>query len=132
MNIILITHSAIRWLIVAVAVIAAVRFSLGWLRGMEFGAMDRGFLAGLSGLMDLQVLVGFIYFVWNGVGSGGFPPYRFEHLLLMLVAALVAHLPARWKNIDGRTRFRRTFLAVLGVLALVFVGVSRLPGGWAR
>jgi uncharacterized membrane protein YphA (DoxX/SURF4 family) len=132
MNIVLEIHSGIRWLIVAAAVIAAVRFLLGWLRNLEFGAMDRGSLAGVSGLMDLQVLVGFVYFLWSGLGSGAFARYRFEHLVIMLAAALVAHLPGRWKNLESRMRFRRALLAVLGMLVLVFIGVSRLPGGWTR
>jgi uncharacterized membrane protein YphA (DoxX/SURF4 family) len=50
----------------------------------------------------------------------------------MLVAAAVGHLPSRWKSLDDRTRFRRALYVVLGVLAIVFVGVGRLPGGWTR
>lgn len=132
MTIVLALHSVLRWAIVAVAVVAIVKFFIGWRRGSEFGKMDRGLTAGFSGLMDLQVLLGFIYFFWNGFAGGGFPSYRIEHLVTMLVAAVVAHLPARWKSLDDPTRFRRALYVVLGVLAIVFVGVGRLPGGWTR
>ncbi len=132
MTTVLALHSIIRWAIVAVAIVAIVKFFVGWRRGGEFGKMDRGLTAGFSGLMDLQVLLGFIYFLWNGFAGGGFPSYRIEHLVTMLIAAAVAHLPARWKSLDNPTRFRRALYVVLGVLAIVFVGVGRLPGGWTR
>lgn len=132
MTIVLALHSVLRWVIVAVAVVAIVKFFIGWRRGGEFGKMERGLTAGFSGLMDLQVLLGFIYFFWNGFAGGGFPSYRIEHLVTMLVAAVIAHLPARWKSLDNPTRFRRALYVVLGALAIVFVGVGRLPGGWTR
>ncbi|MEW6029584.1 MAG: hypothetical protein ACOYZ8_04355 [Chloroflexota bacterium] len=132
MTTVLALHSILRWAIVAVAIIAAVKFFVGWRRGGEFGKMDRGLAAGFSGLMDLQVLLGFVYFFWNGFAGGGFPSYRIEHLVTMLIAAAVGHLPSRWKSLDNPTRFRRALYVVLGVLAIVFVGVGRLPGGWTR
>lgn len=132
MNTVYALHSTLRWVIVAAAVVAAVKFFIGWRRGGEFGKMDRGLTAGFSGLMDLQVLLGFIYFFWSGFSGTGFPSYRVEHLVTMLIAAAVAHLPARWKSLDDRTRFRRALYVVLGVLAIVFVGVGRLSGGWTR
>ena len=133
MNILLTIHSIVRWLIVIVAVVAIIRFALGWLRGGAFSGMDRGLASGFSGLIDLEVLLGFIFFFWNGLAAGiGFPLYRIEHMAVMLVAAVVAHLPARWKNADDKLRFRNTLFVVLDVLILVFFGVLLLPGGWSR
>ena len=133
MNILLIIHSIVRWLIVVVAVIAIIKFALGWLRGGAFSSMDRGLASGFSGLIDLQVLLGFIFLFWNGLGAGaGFPIYRLEHMGIMLIAAVVAHLPARWKNTDDKLRFRNTLFVVLDVLILILFGVMFLPGGWSR
>ena len=42
-------------------------------------------------------------------------------------AAIVAHLPVRWKNADDKTRFRNSMFIVLDVLIIIFIGVVRLP-----
>ena len=125
-------HSSVRWLIVLVAFAVIIKFTIGAFGGGAFKPMDRGLSAGFSGLMDLQVLLGLIYFLWNGLAASTWPAYRFEHLAVMLVAAVVAHLPARWKNAPDKLRFRNALLAVLFALFFVYVGVSLLPRGWAR
>ncbi len=129
----LMLHSILRWIIVLVAVVAIFKLAIGWLRGGAFKGMDRGLVAGFSGLMDLQVTLGIIFLLWNGLATDvGFPLYRIEHGVTMIVAAVVAHLPARWKNADDKTRFRNSLLAIIISLALVFAGVAGLPGGWSR
>lgn len=133
MQILLMIHSIMRWLIVLAGVIALVKFALGWLRGGAFKGLDRGLTAGFSGLMDLQAALGFILMLWNGLVDGaGFPRYRLEHMAVMLVAAVLGHLHSRWRNAGDKTRFRNTFLMILGVLVLVSAGVAVLPGGWNR
>ncbi len=132
MNILLMIHSIVRWLIVLVAVVAIVKFALGWLQGGAFKGMDRGLSSGFSGLLDLQVTLGLILMVWTGLTGAGFPMFRIEHATTMVIAAVVAHLPARWKNATDSIRFRNTLFCILGALLLVYVGVMRLPGGWTR
>ncbi|MBL8102223.1 MAG: hypothetical protein JNM02_06820 [Anaerolineales bacterium] len=132
MLILLIAHSFLRWLIVLVAVIAIVKFALGWLRSGEFKSMDRGLASGFSGLLDLQVTIGLILMIWTGLAGVGFPMFRIEHATTMIIAAVVAHLPARWKNAADTIRFRNTLFCILAALLLVYVGVMRLPGGWSR
>ncbi|MCQ3936799.1 MAG: hypothetical protein DPW18_07095 [Chloroflexi bacterium] len=125
-------HSYLRWLIVLVAVTAAVKFTLGWLRGGAFKGMDRGLTAGFSGLMDLQAVIGIIMLVGLGTGGEGFPMIRIEHAVTMLIAVVLGHLPARWKNAADTIRFRNALFCILGAMLFVFVGVMRLPGGWSR
>lgn len=132
MNILIIGHSHLRWLVLLVAVLAAVKFAVGWLRGSEFKGMDRGLAAGFSGAMDVQATLGLILFIWMGVAGMGFPMYRIEHAVTMIIAAVVAHLPTRWKSAADNIRFRNTLFCTLGALLLVYVGVMRLPGGWNR
>ncbi len=132
MNILLMIHSIVRWLIVLVAVVAIVKFALGWLQGGAFKGMDRGLSSGFSGLLDLQVTLGLILMVWTGLTGAGFPMFRIGHATTMVIAAVVAHLPARWKNATDSIRFRNTLFCILGALLLVYVGVMRLPGGWTR
>ena len=132
MNFILTTHSWLRWLIVIVGAVAVVKFAVGWLRGGKFTGMDRGLSSGFSGLMDLQVLTGLIFLLWTGLTGAGFPVLRIEHAFTMLISAVIAHLPMRWREAADGLRFRNSLLAILGALALVYLGVARLPGGWAR
>lgn len=132
MSILLILHSIIRWIILLVALIAILKFALGWLRSDAFKGMDRGLAAGYSGLMDLQAILGIIYFLWNGFTMAGFPLFRFEHAFVMLLAIIAAHLPRRWKNADDRTHFRNNLFAIVASVILILIGISILPGGLTR
>ena len=78
--------------------------------------------------MDLQVTLGLIYLIWNGIAVTGFPTYRIEHGVTMILAAAVAHLPSRFKNLNDKLRFQYSLLAVLGSLILVGIGISFLMG----
>ena len=78
--------------------------------------------------MDLQVLIGLVYLIWSGLAVYGFPRYRLEHAFIMILAAVVAHLPARWKSLGDTKRFRNSFLALVVVGVLIYLGVALLPG----
>ena len=58
--------------------------------------------------------------------------FRIEHAVIMIIAAVVAHLHVRWKNADDKTRFRNSLFIILDTLIIIFIGVARLPGGWGR
>jgi hypothetical protein len=131
MSFLLIAHSHLRWLILVVALVAVVKFAWGWLRGGSFQRMDSGLASGFSGLMDLQATLGIILLIWNGV-IGGFPMFRIEHAVTMIIAAVVAHLNVRWKNAEDKIRFRNSLFIILDTLIIIFIGVARLPGGWGR
>ena len=132
MNILLMIHSILRWVILLVAVIAIVVFLVSWLRRSQLQGVDRGLMSGFSGLMDLQAMLGIILLVWSGLAGAGFPRYRLEHSLIMILAAVVAHLSARWKNADEPLRYRNYFLIILASLLLVLIGISVLPGAFTR
>lgn len=132
MNILLMAHSGFRWLVFLIAVIAIVKFLIGWLRGSQFKGMDRGLMAGFNGLMDLQMTLGIILLLWSGFAGVGFPFFRILHALIMIAAAAVAHMSARWKNADDMTRFRNNLFVIVGSLILVLIGISILPGGLSR
>lgn len=132
MAILLMIHSIVRWLIVLTAVIAVIKFAAGWLFRSKFKGMDSGLTSAFSGLMDLQVTLGLVFMIWNGVVTGSYPMYRIEHALTMLIAAGIGHLPARGKHSPDAVRFRNGLLSILFALVLVYLGVARLPGGWTR
>ncbi len=78
------------------------------------------------------MLVGLIFLLWTGFAGAGFPSYRLAHTGIMNVAVIVGHFPRRWQNAESSARARNNVIAILAVLVLVFIGVSLLPGGWAR
>lgn len=127
MQIVLSLHSLVRWLIILVAVIVAVKFSISWRRADKFSAVDQGLTSAFSGLIDLQVLLGLIYFFWNGLATDiGFPAFRIQHLIVMLIAAGVAHLSVLWKKAEDKLRFRNTLFIVLDTLIIILFGLTRL------
>ena len=131
MLILLEIHSIGRWLIVVIGVVAIVKFAIGWARKSAFDKMDRGLSSGFSGLMDLQVTLGLLYFLITGFGGVGFPLFRIEHLVMMLLAAVAGHAPAMFKK-KAFNKYAVALGAVVVSLLLVYVGVMRLPGGWSR
>ncbi|MBI3738438.1 MAG: hypothetical protein HY258_05270 [Chloroflexi bacterium] len=127
MDILLTLHSIVRWFIIAVAALAIIKFTIGWAGNQSFKGMDRGLASGFSGLMDLQVLLGLIYFIWNGIAVAGFPLYRILHMIIMVIAAVTAHIPARLKNLNDKLRFQYSAMIIVGVLVLIFIGIAVLP-----
>ena len=123
-------HSIVRWLIVIVGFIAIIKFLIGMARKSAWGKMDRGLSSSFSGLIDLQVTLGLLYFLITGFGGVGFPPFRIEHMVTMMIAAVVGHAPAMFKK--AANKHAVAFYAVIGALILIVIGVYRLPGGWSR
>lgn len=132
MDFLLTLHSVLRWVIVVVTALTVIKFAIGWATSASFKGMDRGLAAGFSGLMDAQVLLGLVFFLWSGFNGAGFPGYRWEHMITMIIAAALGHVPSRLKALGDKQRFFYSVVAILGALALVYVGVMRLPGGWTR
>jgi len=130
MLILLEIHSIVRWIIVIVGFIAIVKFLIGMARKTTFDKMDRGLSSAFSGLVDLQVTLGLLYFFITGFGGVGFPMFRIEHMVTMLIATAVAHAPAMFKKTANKHDV--AFYAVIGALILIVIGVYRLPGGWTR
>ena len=126
MDIFLSIHSILRWFIILLATLAIFKYAVSWAGNGSFKGMDRGLAAALSGLMDAQVLLGFVYFLWDGFAGAGFPGYRWLHMLLMIAAAGLMHVPARLKSLGDKQRFSYSILSILGALVLVFVGIAIL------
>ena len=114
MSILLIAHSFLRWLILLVALVAIVKYLIGWLGKSQFKGMD------------LQATLGILLLLWAGLAGAGFPLSRILHGVIMIAAAVVAHLSARWKNADDETRFRNNLFTIVAALVLVFIGISVL------
>jgi hypothetical protein len=123
-------HSLVRWAIVAVGLAAVAVLAIRLAKKGSFDGPSRGLTAAFSGLMDLQMLLGLIFFIWNGLDLGmlfnfgkPFIRHRWEHLFVMVLAVAAAHQPARWKDKPDALRLRNTLLAIVTSLALVVIGV---------
>lgn len=130
MTFVLTLHSLVRWLTVLVAVALIVKFAIGIIKKQPYDKTANTLAGVFGGTMDLQLTLGLLFFIWNGMLiPGGFGlRHRWEHLVIMLAAVVVAHLPAMWKKKDDATRYRNGLIAVVVSLLLVVVGVSLLPG----
>jgi predicted Na+-dependent transporter len=121
-------HGELRWLVLLAALIAGGRSLLGWMRGSDFGKADRILMSVLTGLLDVNLLLGLILLFTY---PGGLAAYRLEHAVTMILAVAAAHTSAAWrKSVDSTRKFRNNFLVVVAVLVLVLTGVIRLRGGF--
>ena len=131
MTILLTIHSLVRWVITLVAIALIVRLVVGLVRKQAFDKLARILTASFSGLMDTQALLGLLFLLVSGFGGIGFPRYRLEHVAAMVVALIVAHLPALWKKAPDNIRTRNTLIAVVVSLLIIFLGIIPI-GGWTR
>ena len=107
MSILLEAHSGVRWIVILIAVITLVKFILGWLGKKPYAPIDRTLGKVFAGVVDLQVLLGIIYMLWTGLAGVGFPMYRIEHGVTMILAAVAAHFAARVKGTTDSARFQK-------------------------
>ncbi len=131
MSFLLTIHSINRWLVTLVALTLLIRLVMGLAKKQPFDKNKAILTSLFGGLMDLQLLLGAFFLVLDGIAKTGFPTYRWEHAILMLMSVIIAHLPAMWKNKNDFARTRNTLIAVSISLLFVFLGVSPL-GGWIR
>lgn len=131
MTILLTLHSIVRWLVTLAALALIVRLAMGLAQKQPFDKSARILTSSFSGLMDTQMLLGILFLVVDGLGTTGFPRYRIEHAATMVVAVIVAHLPAMWKKADDGIRTRNTLIAVVVSLLIIFIGIAPI-GGWPR
>ena len=133
MLIVLGIHSLIRWLIVLVGLVLLVRLVIGLLKkAPEFAKMDNGLQSGFAGLVDLQMTIGIILLIWQSFGAGRFLFERLEHVVPMILVAVLAHMPARWKEEAAPKRYKNSLIVLLIIVVLIYLGVLVLDGGWAR
>src|SRR5258708_35445707 len=101
MTIVLTVHSLVRWVITLVALALIVRLSVGLLKKQPFDPVAAGLTSAFAGLMDTQMLLGVLFFLVSGFGGTGFPTYRLEHAVTMLLAVIAAHLTRIWQKADS-------------------------------
>ena len=126
MDVILTIHSINRWLIVALALVTVIKFAIGWFGSRNYKPIDRGLMRGVTGLMDLQALIGIILLIGLGIER-----FRIEHAITMIIALVILHLSVLWRNRSDKINYRNNLLAIVVSMIAVVFGVGLLPQGWA-
>ena len=102
---ILTLHSIIRWVVLILAIVAVVRAFFGWFGKKEWTALDNRLGMALSGGMDLQVVLGFVLYIFlspltktalqdfgAAMSNDLLRYWSVEHALLMIVALILIHV----------------------------------------
>lgn len=121
------THSFVRWIVILLTVAALLKLGIGFFTNAAYDTLAHRLMLGFTIGITLQWLIGIVYFVVLGAFNVG---YRWEHAVIMTIAVGLAHMNPRWKNAPDKVRYRNGLIIIVVVLALVFVGVLRLPYGW--
>ena len=123
MNFLYQAHSGLRYLVLLAAVIALVALGIGLASGRA-APRGRVFALAFTGLLDLQVLLG-LGLVIGGIFYGAL----MGHIVMMVLAAVVAHassIMARRSGDDERRATRLRFIGVVVALVLIVGGIMAI------
>ena len=121
-DILLFTHSFLRWFVLSLAVFGAARSFVSMLSvSARYARLDTGLSRAYSTLLDLQGLVG-LFLVVAALTLQ--QPVPWIHPLIMIPAIVVAHLGRRFANSPDRNRHQAQLAIYLGSLALIALGLA--------
>lgn len=124
MQFLLLWHGQIRWLVVGLGGLVALRSVWGWWRKRPFTRQDQFLLQLFLAALDVNFFFGLGLLF--GLGRD-LPVYRLEHALTLATAVLLAHSASRWQKLtDSRRKFAYHFFTLLGSLGLIGLGILRL------
>ena len=115
-------HSAVRWLILSLAIFGAARSFVSVLSvSARFSRLDVGVSRAYAAVLDLQLLVG-ILLVLAALTLQEIVPWI--HPLIMIPAIVVAHLSRRYSQQPDRKRQQAQLAIYLGSLVLIVIGLA--------
>lgn len=114
-------HSGLRYLVLLAGVLGIVLSILGLARKKSFTRQGRVVGAVFTGLLDTQVLVGLIM-----VFAGRFYPALIGHLVMMVAAALVAHVFLAVNRRRSEPNWLLPLYGVGGAMALIVLGLGAI------
>jgi hypothetical protein len=135
MEFVLQLHDIWRWVLLIAAIVVLVKALIGWLGKQPFTKLDDRLGMAFTMIMDIQVLLGLILWLFHQPGlqnlsqAMGNAALRFivlEHPILALIALAFAHIGrSRSKKLADATAKHRTsfvfYLLSLVFIALIFV-----------
>lgn len=116
-------HSGLRYLVLLAGLVAFAYSLVAAIRSQPWNRVGRITLAAYTGLLDLQIVLGLIL-----VFLRVFFPMLWGHIVMMILAALVAHLASRFnrKRPPERQTHLTAALGAGGSLVLVVAGIAAL------
>ncbi|MCA9904827.1 MAG: hypothetical protein KC547_13315 [Anaerolineae bacterium] len=122
-------HSWLRWIFVAVAVVALVYFLIQMIQQKPWAKQGQTLLTIFSSTLSLQWLLGLILFLLYQVPAGFTIRHQWEHLVPQTVALALAHLHFRWRRqeMPDAARWRNGLLLIVVVLVVIVIGIMVLP-----
>ena len=115
-------HSALRWLILSLAVFGVARSFVSMLSvSARFSRLDLGVSRVYAILLDLQLLIG-ILLVLAALTLQQLVPWI--HPIIMIPAIVIAHLSRRFAAQPDRKRHQAQLIIYLGSLTLVVAGLA--------
>jgi vacuolar-type H+-ATPase subunit I/STV1 len=124
MNILFQAHSGLRYLVLLVGLVALVYFVSGLVTKRPVGKPVRILGSAFVGLLDLQILLGIIM-----VAMGRYYPRLIGHIVMMLVAAAVAHVLLVVNRKRPNPGYVLPLVAVAVALALIAGGLMAIGRG---
>ncbi len=132
MSILFLLHSIWRWVILLAAIVAVGKAILGWITNQRWQSADNLLGMAYTTALDVQLLLGLAVYGGAFVGlhtvrwySGSVMRLSMEHVLVMIVALIVAHVgrSAIKKHTEDNRKFRAaslwfgaSFLLILAVI----------------
>ena len=119
MSILFLLHSIWRWVILLVAIVAVGKAILGWVANQRWQNTDNLLGLAYTTALDIQLLLGLIVYGGAFAGlhsvrwySGSVMRLSMEHVLVMVVALVVAHVGSRVvkKHTEDSRKFRAAAL----------------------
>ena len=134
---ILFAHSWVRWLVLIALAIALARSIAGWRARRPFAARDEAAVRALVGMVDLQVLLGLVLYVYlSPITSAAFRDlgaafwqatlrfFTIEHPFAMILALVVLHVGNVRAKRDGEAPQRHRTVLIATALALALIAGS--------
>ena len=128
----LLIHGYWRWVLLTLAILAAVKFAMGWFGNGKVQAIDKRLASWFTIAMTIQFVLGLISIIGLTILGGFVPSKHPEHIVYGLIATGLSHaIPMRKDDRPDVTRFRMSFIFVVASLVVVVLSVIRLRGGWS-
>jgi len=131
---ILATHNIVRWLIIIAALVAIARAGLGWFGRKEWSRADNMVGAIYAGLMDLNVLLGLILYIFlspitqaafadfgAAMGNSALRFFAVEHITMMIIALVLVHAGRSMSRKAAGTEKKHRHAAIWFTLSLLAI-----------
>ncbi|MEQ6119272.1 hypothetical protein [Reichenbachiella sp. MALMAid0571] len=132
-------HSWLRWIILALFLIAIVKSFIGYTNQKEYGKGDNALAASLVGTLHLQALIGLLlYFVFSPITTNAFGGdvspmkdagiryWAVEHVFMMVVAIVVAQTGRSKAKKKSNSTDKFKTQAIFFTIAFILI-LSRIP-----